>query len=234
MSRPRNADGQRTRAAILDAALDLFAEKGFFGTTLRDIATAVGVRESALYNYFPGKDALFEELIVTSQEEKHEQMQAIAADESLDLRDALEQLAIALLRNYELPRQQRLFRVLLSDGIRLARNGRMNLLERMGSAGRGPIHDLLRRAVRQRAVRNSDLSMMVLAFVSPLMLWRQARAVEAQVPMFQHLDAFVRLHVDQFLCGAAASAAAAEPHAPRRRPVRTTRTVARLGRRRAS
>ena len=38
MARPRNADGQRTRQAILDAALDLFGEKGFFGTTLRDVA----------------------------------------------------------------------------------------------------------------------------------------------------------------------------------------------------
>ena len=64
MARPRNADGQRTRQAILDAALDLFAQKGFFGTSLRDVATAVGVRESALYNYFPSKDALFEALIL--------------------------------------------------------------------------------------------------------------------------------------------------------------------------
>jgi AcrR family transcriptional regulator len=232
MSRPRNADGQRTRAAILDAALDLFAEKGFFGTTLRDIATAVGVRESALYNYFSGKDALFEELIVSSQEEKHERLVAIAADESLDLRNALEQLATAILENYERPRQQRLFRVLLSDGIRLARNGRINLLERMGSSGRGPIHDLLRRAVRQKALRDADMTMMVLAFVSPLMLWRQARAVDAPLPMFQDLEAFVRLHVDQFLRGAAIPAVTAQR--PRRhRHVRPTRTAAGRGRRRA-
>ena len=46
MARTNNADGQRTRQAILDAALDLFADKGFFGTSLRDVAKAVGVRES--------------------------------------------------------------------------------------------------------------------------------------------------------------------------------------------
>jgi AcrR family transcriptional regulator len=233
MSRPKNADGQRTRVAILDAALDLFAEKGFFGTTLRDIASAVGVRESALYNYFASKDALFEELIVSSQEEKHERLQAIAADESLDVKPALEQLAVAILENYERPREQRLFRVLLSDGIRLARNGRMNLLERIGSAGRGPIHDLLKRAMRQGIVRETDLTMMVVAFVSPLMLWRQARAVEAAVPLFQNIDTFARLHVDQFLHGARATKVVAAARPRHHRPS-TTRTVARLGRPRAS
>ena len=70
MARPKNADGQRTRQAILDAALDLFAEKGFFGTSLRDVAAAVGVRESALYNYFPSKNALFE-AILSAQEDSN-------------------------------------------------------------------------------------------------------------------------------------------------------------------
>ena len=70
----RRADADRSVAAILDAALDLFAAKGFFGTSLRDVATAVGVRESALYNYFPGKHALFEALIAADHEQKAERL----------------------------------------------------------------------------------------------------------------------------------------------------------------
>ena len=62
MGRPIHADGRQTRQAILDAALELFADKGYFGTSLRDIAAVVGVRESALYNYFRGKEALFSAL----------------------------------------------------------------------------------------------------------------------------------------------------------------------------
>ena len=80
MARPRNADGQRTRQAILDAALDLFAQKGFFGTSLRDVATAVGVRESALYNYFPSKDALFEALLLADQHSKVERLTSLAEE----------------------------------------------------------------------------------------------------------------------------------------------------------
>jgi AcrR family transcriptional regulator len=227
MSRPKNADGQRTRRALLDAALDLFAEKGFFGTSLRDVATAVGVRESAIYNYFPSKDALFEALIVATREEKTERLAALATAPWADGRAALEEFTVAILEDYALPRQQQLFRILMSDGIRLAKNGRLNLLERMGNDGGGPVHDVLRRLIREGLVRDGDLTTLVIAFVSPLILWRHVRAINGDAPMVQNPEQFAREHVDQFLRGAglhAAGAAAVSRRrsriaAARRRPV---------------
>ena len=56
--RPRAA-GERTAERILDAAEELFAERGYTGTTLRDVATRVGVRPPSLYNHFASKDALY-------------------------------------------------------------------------------------------------------------------------------------------------------------------------------
>jgi AcrR family transcriptional regulator len=61
----------------MNAALDLFSQKGYFGTSLRDIATVVGVRESALYNYFSSKEQLFEALITAASEERIEQFHEI-------------------------------------------------------------------------------------------------------------------------------------------------------------
>ena len=51
--------GERTAERILDVAEELFAERGYDGTTLRDVATRVGVRPPSLYNHFASKDALY-------------------------------------------------------------------------------------------------------------------------------------------------------------------------------
>src|SRR5262245_23791797 len=133
MGRPIHADGRQTRQAILDAALDLFAEKGYFGTRVRDIATAVGVGESALYNYFQSKEALFDALIMTAREHKAEQLAGLLAAPITDMRSVLEQLTTVLLDGFSTKRQQQLFRVLMTDGVRLAKEGRINLIERITS-----------------------------------------------------------------------------------------------------
>jgi len=51
--------GELTAERILDAAEALFAEHGYAGTTLRDVATRVELRIPSLYNHFPSKDALY-------------------------------------------------------------------------------------------------------------------------------------------------------------------------------
>lgn len=47
-----------TRERIEAAAIQLFVDKGTTGTTVRDIATAVGLSEGALYRHFPSKEQL--------------------------------------------------------------------------------------------------------------------------------------------------------------------------------
>lgn len=58
-ARPALRKGQRTAERILDTAEALFAERGYAGTTLRDVAHAAGLRIPSLYNHFAGKDALY-------------------------------------------------------------------------------------------------------------------------------------------------------------------------------
>jgi AcrR family transcriptional regulator len=56
---PWRRKGEQTAERILDAAEVLFAERGYAGTSLRDVATQVELRIPSLYNHFPSKDALY-------------------------------------------------------------------------------------------------------------------------------------------------------------------------------
>lgn len=51
------------RAEILRLAADLFAERGFKATTVRDIAEAAGVLSGSLYHHFDSKESIVEELL---------------------------------------------------------------------------------------------------------------------------------------------------------------------------
>lgn len=60
--------GGAARERILDSALELFSEKGYAATTVRDIAGAVGVKAASLYNHFEGKQGIFDALIEREKE----------------------------------------------------------------------------------------------------------------------------------------------------------------------
>ena len=52
-----------TAERILDAAENLFAEKGYSATSLGDVADRVGIRSPSLYNHFRNKEALYEAVL---------------------------------------------------------------------------------------------------------------------------------------------------------------------------
>ena len=70
-----------SRARIVDAALHLFAEHGYDGTSVRMIAERAGVSPGLLYHYFPAKEALLRALFEATMED----VRASFAQRILDL-----------------------------------------------------------------------------------------------------------------------------------------------------
>jgi len=67
---PRPKDSTREKTAekkekILHSAMDIFAEKGFDGANMRNIASAAGVNKYMLYYHFEDKKTLFEQVLDT-------------------------------------------------------------------------------------------------------------------------------------------------------------------------
>ena len=53
---------QRTRKLVLETALELMKERGYYGTTIRDICAAAGVSVGTFYTYFPSKQDVFSDI----------------------------------------------------------------------------------------------------------------------------------------------------------------------------
>ncbi|HLJ96046.1 MAG TPA: helix-turn-helix domain-containing protein [Gemmataceae bacterium] len=62
------------RAAIIKAVRSAFAEKGFHGTTTRELAEAAEVSEALLFKHFPNKEALYAAMMLSCCQEKNEGM----------------------------------------------------------------------------------------------------------------------------------------------------------------
>jgi len=83
--RPKRGPGRpstrhaRRREEILKTAAGVFAERGFHGASMRDIAARLGVRQAAIYYYFPSKTAILEAICREGITAFVERLGAIAA-----------------------------------------------------------------------------------------------------------------------------------------------------------
>ena len=66
-SAPDQDSGPTRREELLRIAAQLFAERGFKNTTVRDIADAAGILSGSLYHHFDSKESMVDELLDTFQ-----------------------------------------------------------------------------------------------------------------------------------------------------------------------
>ncbi|MFC4609855.1 TetR/AcrR family transcriptional regulator [Streptomyces maoxianensis] len=72
---PEQAAPPGTAGRILHAGLELFAEKGFSGTSIRDIGARAGINSATLYSHYRSKEHVLAALVLLGHQELHVRLQ---------------------------------------------------------------------------------------------------------------------------------------------------------------
>jgi AcrR family transcriptional regulator len=98
---------------ILAAAMEVFADQGLAGARIDDIAARAGLSKGTVYHYFPGKDALFRELV--RQIVRDNTVGIVAADADGPARDLLRAFIRGLWAWVRTPEFDALYRLVLGE-----------------------------------------------------------------------------------------------------------------------
>lgn len=94
---PREVRRQRriemSRKQILDIAEEMFGERGYQATGLKEVAERCEFSVGSIYTFFDGKDALYQEVLARRSAGQIEEMQRLAADDATPARERLVQMA---------------------------------------------------------------------------------------------------------------------------------------------
>lgn len=117
-ARKRKVAPEARRQAILDAALSVFAERGFGPARLEDVAARAGVAKGTLYLYFKDKETLFEDVIRSAVSPLLAQLDALAAAPSIPFDQALEALYAMFEKEVLGTKRKLLVRLIIAEGPR--------------------------------------------------------------------------------------------------------------------
>jgi AcrR family transcriptional regulator len=119
--RAAKAEPAVRRQAILDAALDVFAERGFEAARLEDVAARAGVAKGTLYLYFDDKEALFEEVVRAAVSPILERLDVLATAPDLPTEKIFENLFTVFEKEVLGTKRKLLFRLIIAEGPRFPR-----------------------------------------------------------------------------------------------------------------
>ena len=110
----RRLPGERP-GQIIGAALEVFAEKGFHGAAMDEIAAAAGVSKGTIYLYFEGKEDLFLAMVRANLEEWLALLPRVAYDPELDLPSQAAALGEELFQVLTQPKYAKLIPLVLGE-----------------------------------------------------------------------------------------------------------------------
>jgi AcrR family transcriptional regulator len=200
--RPSAEEAERKHAALIEAALEEFASRGFRGASLRTIAAKADISTRTLYNHYPDKVALFAVCLETSSVELRRftlQTTAPAASAAgTDLAETLAAHVVAVLEQLSQERSRQIAVLLYREGAEFAevREIARAQFERYQV---DPVVDILQRhGMTGAGLRDEATQFVAMAFGE----WQRRLLFGGQPMIRAEMEQQARLVVRLFLCGA--------------------------------
>lgn len=188
---------------LLDAALDLFVEKGFSATRVEEVAARAGVSKGTLFLYFQSKEDLFK-AVVRENIANHfpgwkEEFNSFKGSSAEMLRYAL----VAWWERIGKTRVSGITKLVMSEAQNFPEIARF-YEEEVIKPGNALIRGILERGVNSGEFRSLDTEQAVHAVVAPmifLMMWKHSMGACAASAHIMNPEQFIHMQVDLLLFG---------------------------------
>ena len=185
---------------VLDAALDLFIERGFSPTRVEDIARRAGLSKGAVYLYFDSKEAILIALIRRAVVPVAEGAMTIAARATGDPRETIATIVRLVVGRLSDPRLSAIPQLVLAEAAsfpELAQIYRREVIDR----GLGALETLIRRGVDTGVFRSVDPHLAVRNIVGPVLVQMLLTTVFARPDDEVPAERFIESHLDILMHG---------------------------------
>jgi AcrR family transcriptional regulator len=154
---------------ILDAALDLFVERGFAATRLEDVAQRAGVSKGTLYLYFDSKEDLFKAVVRSGMVRAIEEAEQLVKEYEGSSADLLRALVTGWWDSIGSTRHSGIPKLMISEAQNFPELARFYYAEVI-QRGSGLFGHAVERGIRRGEFRPVDVDYTVRALVSPLIM----------------------------------------------------------------
>lgn len=161
-----------TKEVILEVSIELFAEKGYNRVSIREIAQAVGIKGSSIYNHFKSKEDIMDTMLSLYKEESEKYFGSFYKDMNIDnlietvaMEELLEKSLLMSVGFMGLPKVNRIFKVITSE-ISYNSKCREFFLAEFILVPRVTLKELFRKLVEKGMVRNEDPELLAMEFYS--------------------------------------------------------------------
>ena len=167
-----------TKEVILTVALKLFSEKGYDGVGIRDISKEIGIRESAIYKHYSGKQDIFDSILKDIEHRYQEEVSTFIPPESManllsgksDVREELFRISVTMFQFYlKTEYGSQLRRLLTMEQYRTSEAGRF-FRELIIDKGLDDLSGVFTNLIKDGIYVDADPMVMALQFYSPLYL----------------------------------------------------------------